>query len=202
MIDSYATLKTSIAAFLHRADLTSIIPEFIADAEARIYNELRIRAMEAAFTGVTASGVVALPAGFLAWKYLTVEQSGNQKIEYKDTEWIYTNYPTREGAGTPVFYAIEGDNVIFAPYPANDLNIAGRYYKRLPALSDSNTTNWFIENEPGLLRYAALCEAAPYLGQDERVGLWEGKYQAALARIKSTERKQNTYGSQLSMRAG
>ena len=39
MITSYSELKTSIAAFLHRSDLTAMIPEFIADGEARIYNE-------------------------------------------------------------------------------------------------------------------------------------------------------------------
>ena len=58
MINSYATLKTSIAAFLNRTDLTDIIPEFIADAEARIYSELRIKAMEAAFTGTTSGGTI------------------------------------------------------------------------------------------------------------------------------------------------
>jgi hypothetical protein len=70
MIVDYSTLKTSIAAFLHRTDLTSMVPEFIADAETRIYNELRIRAMEAAFNATTSGGTVALPTGFLQWIYL------------------------------------------------------------------------------------------------------------------------------------
>ena len=46
-ITTYATLKTAVGNFLSRSDLTSRIPEFIALAEDRIAQDLRIRAMEA-----------------------------------------------------------------------------------------------------------------------------------------------------------
>lgn len=202
MITDYSTLKTSIANFLHRSDLTSLIPEFIADGENRIYNELRIRAMEAAFSTATSGGTVALPTGFLEWIFLYVDDSSEQKLTRKDAEWIYTKYPTRTGGGRPVFFAREGDNLIFGPYPDADYTITGRYYKKLTALSDSNTTNWFITDAPALLRYAALCEAAPYIGDDARVGIWEGKFNQELARIKRTEQRESRSGSLLSASAG
>ena len=47
MINDYASLQTAIATTLHRNDLTALIPVFIADAEERIYNDIRIQAMEA-----------------------------------------------------------------------------------------------------------------------------------------------------------
>ncbi len=202
MITSYATLQTSIASFLHRTDMTDIIKELIADAETRIANELRIKAMEAAFSSAISAGSVALPAGFLEWKFLYVDGDSAQKLTRKDPEWIYTNYPTRSGSGKPVFFAREGDNVIFGPYPGSSYTVKGRYYKKLTALSDSNTTNWFITDAPDLLRYATLCEAAPYLQNDERIPVWEGKYQMAKKRIEHTERRESFSGSVLSARAG
>lgn len=202
MITSYATLQTSIASFLHRTDMTDIIKELISDAEFRIANELRIRAMEASFSEAISSGVVALPAGFLEWQFLYVDDTNAQKLERKDAEWIYTNYPTRSGSGKPVFFAREGDNVIFGPYPGSSYTVKGRYYKKLDALSDSNTTNWFITNAPDLLRYGALCEAAPYMQNDERIGIWERKYEQVKQRIKATERRENTSGSLINTRAG
>ena len=191
MITSYSTLKTSIAEFLHRSDMTTIIPELIVDAEARIYNELRIRCMETAYTGTTASSVIALPSGFLEWKYLYID--GGRPLMRKDAEWIRTTYPTT--TGTPVYFARDGENMIFGPEPDADTDLIGSYYKRLAALSDSNTTNWFITDAPDLLRYAALCEAAPYLEDDSRIPVWEGKYQAIKERIKSTERREAFAGS-------
>ena len=117
-------------------------------------------------------------------------------------EWIYTNYPSRTGSGTPKFFAREGDTLIFGPAPEAGLTIKGRFYKRLAALSDTNTTNWFITNEPQLLRFAALCEAAPYLKDDKRIPIWENKYNDAKNRIKKTERDEEFSGSQLSVTAG
>ena len=192
MISSYATLQTSIANFLHRTDLTSLIPEFIADAENRIWNDLRVRAMESAYSSTTAS--TALPTGFLEWIYLVAD--GGQKLTRRDSEWIYTNYP--EHTGKPVYFAREGDELLFGPTPDAVYTLTGRYYKKLDALSDSNTTNWLITDAPELIRFAALAEAAPYIMDDARVGLWEGKYQAMKQRIQSTERRESRSGSLLS----
>ncbi len=202
MITDYASLKTSLAAWLNRTDLTAIIPELIADGEARIYNDLRIRAMEAAFSEAVVGGVVNVPTGFLAWKFLYVDNSSAQKLERKDPEWIYTQYPSRVGAGTPKFFAREGDTLIFGPAAEAGLTIKGRYYKRLAALSDTNTTNWFITNEPQLLRFAALCAATPFLKDDKRIPVWEAIYNDSKNRIEKTERKEAFSGSKLSVAAG
>jgi hypothetical protein len=202
MITSYSELKTSIAAFLHRTDLTAMIPEFIADGETKIYNDLRIKAMETAYTATISSGVVALPTGFLEWKNLYVDTSPIQKLDRKSAEWIYQYYPNRTAQGTPKFFAQDGSNLIFAPYPNSNFEIKGVYYKRLDALSDSNTSNWFILNAPEILRYAALCEAAPYCRDLPAVQVWEQKYEAIKQRLKSTERREAFSGSVLTMTAG
>lgn len=195
MITTYATLKTSIASYLHRTDLTDIIPEFIADGEARIYNDLRIRAMEAAFSGTTSSGTISLPTGFLEWIYLYADGDTNQKLERKDIEWIVTNYPS--ATGTPKYFARDGEYLKFGPTPDANTALVGRYYKRLDALSDSNTTNWFITDAPDLLRFAALCEAAPYLANDARIPVWESKYASVKQRLVKTERDEQYSGSRL-----
>lgn len=63
-VDNYGELKTSIASWLKRSDLTSSIPDFIAMAEDRINRKIRIRAMEANSTlNLTASTAVDTVAG-------------------------------------------------------------------------------------------------------------------------------------------
>ena len=202
MITDYATLQTSIAGFLHRTDLTAMIKEFIADAETRIYNDIRIKAMETAFQDDIAAGVIPLPTGFLEWRFLYVNTTPVQKLDRKDVEWIYQFYPTRDAGGIPKYFAREGENIIFAPYPDSTYEVKGIYYKRLDALSDANTTNWLIQNAPDVLRYGALCEAAPYCIDDQRVGLWEQKFEAAKRRIMMTDKKERFSGSVLTMTAG
>jgi hypothetical protein len=81
-LTNYGELKTAVANWLKRGDLTSRIPEFIALAEDRINKKLRVRAMEASATLVlsatttvdTVGGtgdVITLTPGTAATAYTT-----------------------------------------------------------------------------------------------------------------------------------
>ena len=50
-LNTYTALRTSIADFLNRDDLTSVIPDFIALAEAQINRDVRHMKMEARSSG-------------------------------------------------------------------------------------------------------------------------------------------------------
>lgn len=182
-IASWSDMKDLIARRLHRSDLTSYLADYIALAEARIYRELRVRQMEATFSTAISGGVIALPTSYLELKYAYVSGSPTGKLQRRDSEWIYAAYPTRSAEGQPKFIARDGTNFIFGPYPDSNYTIAGTYYKQLTALSGSNTTNWLITDAPDLLLYASLVEATTDVMDDERITLWEQKYQQAKRRI-------------------
>ena len=106
-------------------------------------------------------------------------------------------FPTRSSTGKPSYIAREGSNFIFGPYPDSAYTIKGIYYAKLTALSDSNTTNWFTSNAPDLLLWAALCEAEPFLKNDERIMLWQSKYDMAKEAIQREERDEQFSGGGL-----
>ena len=64
-LDSYTNLKTAIANFLARDDLSSEIDDFIDLTEADLNRRLRIRAMENVSSFTIDSETEALPTGFL-----------------------------------------------------------------------------------------------------------------------------------------
>lgn len=200
-IATYSELKTAIGNWLHRADLTAIIPDLITFGENRIYRDLRIRCMETALSSSIASGVIAVPAGYIELKHAYIDGTPVCKLTRKDADFIYGNYPTRSAGGKPKFIAREGESFIFGPYPDSTYTVKGIYYKRLTALSDSNTTNWFTSNASDLLLFSALCEAAPYIGNDARIALWEGKYAEVKDRMKRDDKNEAFSGSILSVSA-
>lgn len=200
-ITDYATLKTEVAAWLNRSDLTNEIPGFIQFGENRIYRDMRVRQMETALSSAISSGVVAVPSGYLEMKYAYVNGSPMVKLTRKDAEWIYWNYPTRSADGTPQFFAREAENLIFGPYPDSNYTIKGVYYKKLPALSGSNTTNWLTTDVPDLILFASLCEASPYLQDDPRVALWEKKYEEVRRRVQRQDDQEEFSGSPLQVTA-
>lgn len=201
-ISTYDELVTAVGSWIKRSDLTTSIPDFIRMGELRIYRDLRVRAMETTLNSAIASGVVAVPSGYVAMKHAYIDGTPVQKLQRKDAEWVYQNYPVRSASGQPKFFAREADNFIFGPYPDDGYTVKGIYYKRLTALGTSNQTNWFTENAPDLLLWAALVEAEPFVMNDARTALWAGKYETTKERIQREDDAEDSSGSVLSMTAG
>ena len=80
-VSNYGELKTAVANWLERSDLTSRIPEFIAFGEDRIGTDLRVRAMETS-ADVTISGqTVALPARYLGTQSIHMDTDA-RRLEF------------------------------------------------------------------------------------------------------------------------
>ena len=58
------------------------------------------------------------------------------------------------------------------PAPTGDTDVVLTYYQKIPALSDTQTTNWLLTKSPDLYLYSTLLEAAPYLRDDDRMAMW------------------------------
>lgn len=201
LVTNYATLVTAIQDYLARSDLATFVPNFLQNAEQKIYRSLRIRPMETALSVTIASGVAALPADYLDLKYAYVNASPVKFLERVTPEEIYRNYPTRSSSGQPHWIAREAENFIFGPYPDSTYAIAGIYYKQLTILSASNTTNWFTTNAVDVLLYGALLEAQPFLMNDKRIPVWQALFEQSIATIDGQDRRERHSGSTLQVRA-
>lgn len=197
-IATYSDLQTAVTNWLHRADLASAIPDFITLGEARVYRYLRVRQMETAISTTLSSGVYAVPTDYVEMKFLYISSTPNSVLDKKTAEWIYRNDPNRS-SGKPVYFAREGTNFIFAPYPDSSYAISGIYYKRLSSVSSA--VNTIFTSHPGLWLFSALCEAAPYIQNDPRIQIWEQKFQALIAEVNREEDRENASGSRLGMTA-
>lgn len=197
-ITDYNSLVTAVTDYLARSDLTPFIPNFIQNTEEKLYGTLRIRTMETALTGTIANGVLAVPADYLELKYIYLDSSPVVFLERTTPEIIYTKY--RSNSGRPLEIAREADNFIFGPTPDGSYDVAGIYYKKLTALSTSNTTNWFTANAPELLLYGALLEAQPFIRNDARIATWQTLFDQSYMRVDRQNKRERTSGSTLATR--
>jgi hypothetical protein len=74
------------------------------------------------------------------------------------------------------------------------------YYQKLPALSSSNADNWLLLEAPDVYLYGALLHSAPYLAEDERVGVWAQMYAAAVQRLNQVSEDAMFSGSGLTLK--
>ena len=67
-LSNYTELQASIADFLNRSDLSSVIPDFITMCEAEFNRTLRIRDMVKRSRAPITSQYVKLPSDFMGMK--------------------------------------------------------------------------------------------------------------------------------------
>ena len=180
-LDTFANLKTSIANYLNRDDLTSYIPDFIALAEARNGRDLRLRIMENVATATATGGTnyISLPTNFLEFRYVALNTTPKIVLRYMSPFELTRNYGGVT-SGEPIYQTVIGEKLYFGPTPDSSYSIEWAYYSKPTALSDSNTSNAILTNHPDLYLYASLLESAPFLMQDERLGTWAELYREAV----------------------
>ena len=190
---TYAELLTSIATWLHRSDLTAMIPDFVSLGEDRIYRSLRHKDMETALDTTMVSGVVSVPSDFVQMRFAYINSSPSSSLDFVSPSVLYKKFGDRSSTGFPRVMAREGTNFIFGPAPDSDYNVKGIYYKRLDPLS--TTVNAIYTSHPALWLYSSLCESAPFLQNDQRLILWEQAFQKILSEVSMENQDYNDSGS-------
>lgn len=187
-ITDYSSLKTAVASWLHRSDLTDIIPDFITFAEKRLSADLNARPMEARATPVCTVGNanLALPSGLLEIRRALVVGDPSQVLNYMTPDQIATDYPTSL-SGKPSVFAVIGENMQLAPIPDSDYSIELTYRQSIPALSIGSPTNWLLTAFPNAYLYGTLCEAQPYMIDDARLAVFKTLYREAVDSINAID---------------
>jgi hypothetical protein len=122
-----------------------------------------------------------------------VEIAAHAINEYTDTNFLASlsdAYPR---------YFVYGQSLRIIPTPAESITYELLYYAKVPALSTSNTSNWVSTSHPDAYLYYSLLQAAPYLGEDERIAIWSQQAERAVAEIQASDDRRRTKGSRHSL---
>ena len=200
-ITTYAELKSSIANWLNRDDLTSVIPDFISLTEAGINRDLRHYKMINRVDATLDSRYVQMPADWIETVRFGITSGTTYRLELiSRDDMLEYRQNTSDIAGIPKFYANIGDTIEVFPTPAAEYQMQLQYYAKTPALSDSNTTNWLLTDAPDIYLYGSLIQAAPYLNDDARAETWAALYSAAMQSMQKASDDTRFAGSGLRMR--
>ena len=202
-LTTYTELKTSLANWLNRSDLTTEIgDDFIKLTEADLNSKLRVRAMIAQVNITVDAETAALPTDFLQIRNFYI-LSGQTK-----TPLVYTtpaSMDTTSGTSTtgkPTTFTILGDTLRFSPKPDATYTAVMNYFKKFPALSSTNATNYILASHPAIYLYGSLFHAANFLGgiNPQQVQTWQQMYATALERLELNDREDEYNGSPLQVR--
>jgi hypothetical protein len=192
-LSNYTELQASVADFLNRSDLTSVIPDFIKMTESELNRVLRTREMSVRTRAPVSGQYVKLPVDFLGMRNIELLTEPVTVLEYRNLQNLDA-HRAADSTGKPLFYSIMQNNIEFAPVPDSEYTLEIVYYQSLPALAD-NTTNWLLDAHPDIYLYGSLMQSAPYLQADERISIWAGKFQQILEQLKTSDEKARFSGT-------
>lgn len=195
-LDTFANLKSAIADWLNRTDLTSSIPDFITLAEAEMNRRIKTRRKYIRAEAALAAEFVDLPSDFDSAVSLVIESTDpTRRLTYIDPDKaVELKASTYTASGVPVHYSIVGDELQIIPTPDSSYTGELTYRQKIPALSDSNTSNWVLVSHSDIYLYGALIHAAPFLRDDERVAVWGALHERALASLEREDALANFGG--------
>ena len=204
-LNNYANLKTAIANFLARDDLTSEIDDFIDLTEADFNRRLRIRAMETVNTSFTIDAETeALPTGFLQVRSFILTSTTPDRTLELLSPFHQASLSANDTTGTPRTYSIEGSNFRFAPAPDTSYTATLVYYKAFDSLDGSTATNYILTNHPAVYLYGSLYHASNFIrGIDpQTVEQWKGLFVEGINQIKLKDDGDKYNGSPLIQHSG
>jgi len=200
-LDTYANLQTEIAEELNRDDLSTKAQTFIALAEAQMNRDIRHWRMEKRDTLSASGQYTQRPTDWLETIRLWVTGSGTTNLQLSSMATMADRREAAEDAGgAPKYYAHVEDDIELYPSPDDTYTLGILYYQKIPALSDSNTTNWLLTNHPDVYFYGALLHSAPYLQEDARITVWAQLYSAAVANLNAESDRAKMSGSGLKLK--
>lgn len=184
---NYTDLQDSIAAWLHRSDLTAVIPDFITIAEKRIAGDLVARLMDTVLTQPTIANqnYIAAPSDLLNIRSIAVQSDPVTVLDYLTPDQFNSQYIYGE-AGVPRSYTVIGSNIYLGPTPDAVYSVLNTYQSSIPALSLSGT-NWLMTNYPHVYLFASLCASVMYTKDTSAIPAWEQAYKEAIESVNAND---------------
>ena len=185
-------LRVHFKDLLNRSDLTDTLADtFVDQSITRIQRQLRIPSMEKTFNYSITSSTTSLtvPADFLEVLDFYHTNTNIQRIPLS----TMVNYKQGGEAGTPQYFARQGDEFLIYPYPSSGTAVLN-YYAQFTDMTADTDENDLAIIAPDLITYGALSYASDYF-MDERGPLFEQRFSQFLSELQGQADDAETSGS-------
>lgn len=194
VITTYADLKSNLISFLYnRTELSEFLPTFIDLCESELNRILHVREqLQTVQLTPDVNGNITLPADYQMFRSATALTNPRIRLDHVVSGTLNEEYPSRQ-AGLPKVFAINDDSTATV-LPLNQAPVELEYYSAIPSLSESNQTNWLLAKAPNVYLYGSLRHAAIFIGDEERLPLFNSVFSDSVTALKREDRS-GTYGA-------
>ncbi len=180
-IASFSALRTEIASWLNRTDLTTAqLSQFVSLAESDIRNDLEVRQKELTSTGTMVADGFTPPSGYLHVRTLIVDDIPSRFLPPEE-------FQVKVNSNTAGYYTTAGNEILVSE--GNGATYDLRYIGGITALSADGDSNWVLSNAPEIYLWAGCKYGSVFLQNVGAATGFESVYQAAVAKLNALERQ-------------
>lgn len=204
-IVDYPTLLAAIKGWVDRTDFDQVAPVLVGLAHAKLNRVLRVRDMLTRSLATIDAGAqfVDLPDDFIEMKRVRpVSSPAARPLEVMTPEQIALRQAENTTSALPTHFALLSTEIEIAPSPTGDFDMEVLYYGATPPLSDTAPTNWIVVKWPEAYLFGALVESAPYLRDDDRMALWQSRFNSIIDEIQAADDRAQLAGARMTNRRG
>lgn len=183
-ITNYGELKTEVASWLNKSNLTSKLAGFVQIAESYIRRDLDVRSQELTASGTLTGTELAFPDRFASVRRLVVDDRQCKFITPEE----YTRLDLA-GYDTPArLYTIIGENIVILGGTSGDA-YSLVYTEWFAGLSADTDTNWVLTNAPDVYLWSSCMAGAIYLKDANAAAGYKTLYEESARSLQRKEKE-------------
>ena len=182
---TYDEIKTKVAEYLNRTDLTSQMDMFIDLTESDINKVIKHQDLIKRANAVAETQYTQLPSDWSRVINVELNTSDHTTLLQQSTESLDLKRTSIDNvSGRPEYFAITDNAIELCPTPDTNYELQLTYYANIPELSSTNTTNVVSDKFPDVYIYGCCKHASVFLMEDERVGMFQTLFDKALEEVR------------------
>jgi len=200
-ISTYAELQDAILAWINKQDIEQSLDSIIAMTEADLNRKVRHWKMEKRATVSLDDQYSRVPSDWIETiRFYLTGNGTSELILASRSDLLNRRELANDTGGTPRYYTMSDG--AFEVFPTSNGNFTAEllYYGKTDALSNSVTTNWLLTDHPDVYLYGSLVHASAFMGEDNRIQVWNTMYQTALDQVNGSSEAARYNGSGLRMK--
>lgn len=195
---TFDSLTTAIQQYTERddVDFLSNIPLFIMLGERRIAVDLSILGFKVFITGnfIGGSSVLQKPTRWLNTSTFNVgstpTSSVRNQVLNRSYEYCRIYWPDPTLMGLPKYFSdYDQNHWLVVPTPDVTYPFEIGYFSTPQFIDETTSTNFLTTTIPDLFIFACLLETAPWLKDDDRIAIWETKYNTIRNNLDTEDKK-------------
>ena len=196
-ISTYTELKTEVADFAHRTDLTSKMDTFCILAEAVINKDLRTLDMETILSVTFNDAFYDLPSNYLEIRAIHIVNDG-ARVPIKSYTPQQLDALYSRATGTIAGFAIHGGQMELRPAAGASDTVDGEitYYKRVTTLTGT-ATNDILTKFPMIYLSSMMMQLYLYLQDDTELSKWASIYDSQIKQANKSAQGGRHYNPQV-----